>query len=99
MLMKKLFSLLFIAISFQSIGQFSIGAKVGLNINNIGSSIFAGDVYRTNVGFHVGVFGQIPIKGKFSLIPEVQYIQKGADSDIQNNLSSSTGRINLNYHY
>jgi hypothetical protein len=95
--MNKIFFLLFVLISFKSSGQFSIGAKVGLNINNIASSIFAGDIYRTNVGFHLGIFGQVPIKGKFSLIPEVQYIQKGSDSDIQNNLSISTGRINLNY--
>jgi hypothetical protein len=97
MLMKKLFSLLFIAISFQSIGQFSLGAKVGFNTNNIASSISAGDVYRNNIGFHVGIFGQIPIDDKFSLIPEVQYIQKGADTGFSNGQSSSTERINLNY--
>ena len=95
--MKKLFCLLFIAISFQSIGQFSIGAKIGSNINYIGSSVSGGNVYRTNIGFHVGIFGQIPIDDNFSLIPEIQYIQKGADVSISNGLSRSTERINLNY--
>ncbi|MBX2899028.1 MAG: PorT family protein [Cyclobacteriaceae bacterium] len=95
--MKKLFCLLFIAISFQSIGQFSIGAKIGSNINYIGSSVSGGNVYRTNIGFHAGIFVQLPIKDKFSLIPEVQYIQKGADVAFSNGFSSSTERINLNY--
>lgn len=97
MRIEKLFCLLFIAISFQSIGQFSIGAKAGFNINNIASSISAGDVYQNNIGFHVGIFVHIPIDSKFSLIPEVQYIQKGADAVFSNGLSRSTERINLNY--
>jgi len=81
--------------SYHSYGQLTFGVKAGANINTITSSNSnVGETYKTNVGFHLGVFGQLGLKKKFFLIPELQYTQRGATF---NGAPNSDIKLNLNY--
>jgi hypothetical protein len=90
--MKKLILMSGLVIfSNYSYSQFAFGVKGGININELsvsGSSV--GDPYKTNMAFHVGVYAQLKLSDdKLSLIPELQFSQRGA------NVNGT--RINLNY--
>jgi len=60
--------------------QFSFGVKAGVNQNNV-----RGDKdpfsYKPSTGFHLGVYGSIPLSKKLSLNPELQYIKKQLPGD------------------
>jgi hypothetical protein len=80
--------------SYLTHGQFSFGVKAGANLNTLTASSSVGDIYKSNVAFHFGVFGQLRIKEKFSIIPELQLNQRGA---VLSSSQSPDIRINLNY--
>jgi hypothetical protein len=60
--------------------QFSFGVKAGVNQNSV-----RGDKdpfsYKPSTGFHLGVYGSIPLSNKLSLNPELQYIKKQLSDD------------------
>jgi hypothetical protein len=99
--MKKIFILLLIHLSFFSFAQVSFGVKGGLNLSNIAIKNDASTGFldeenvKTSVGFHAGVYLQIPLSAKFSLIPELQYTKRGFKYD-ENGLQPTTS-MNLNY--
>jgi hypothetical protein len=73
---KVLFVLICVAVSGVSQAQFTVGAKGGLNFSSIvGKDV---DGYKMKVGFHLGGYAQIPLKGKFSAQPELYYSNQGA---------------------
>ena len=93
--MKRLIVFLFFTIfSIVSYGQFSFGLKGGIQVNSLPyKNVPAGVSFETksNVGFHLGVFSSINFTDKFSLRPELQYINKGAS------FPSNNSRLNFNY--
>jgi hypothetical protein len=93
--------------------QIQFGVKAGANISNIigdhnhdintGEYPQNGIQYKTKIGYNGGVFVTIPIKGKFSLQPELIYSLQGAsftlhNTDVSGNIiSNGTGHLNLSY--
>jgi hypothetical protein len=99
--MKKIFTLLLIHLSFFSFAQVSVGVKGGLNLSSIAvkndpsGDFLKKENIKTSVGFHAGVYLQVPLSAKFSLMPELQFTKRGFkynESDPQPNT-----RVNLNY--
>ncbi len=90
---RQIFTYAILICSYLAHGQFSLGIKAGANLNSLSSSSsVAGDIYKSNIAFHFGVFGQLQLKEKFFLIPELQFNQRGAVIN-----STQNSRINLNY--
>jgi hypothetical protein len=96
--MKKiLLALPFLLISVYSFGQFSLGVKAGLNINNIAIKDEPSGMEtdkKATMGFHVGVYTKLAISKKFSFIPELQFSQRGYKFP---SIISSDSRVNMNY--
>jgi hypothetical protein len=68
------------------------GVKCGVNLNDVvveNAPFLPIHLYERNVGFNIGVFTQFNLIEKLALNTELQFIQKGANSD--------DIRINLNY--
>ena len=61
--------------------QFSFGLKGGININNIevvGLPSSLANFYKSNIGFHFGLYGRFNLTEKFSISPELQFSRRGA---------------------
>ena len=92
---KSILTYIIATISLCSYGQISFGLKAGLNINSLGaSSSVVADNYKSNLGFHFGVYGQVKLNDRLFFIPELQFNQRGAST---NSSTNTNGRINLNY--
>lgn len=90
-------SLLFV-LTYHTHAQLSLGLKAGFNANDIrqaGAPSGVPDSYKWNIGFHLGFFGELPLGSKLSLIPELQFSQRGATAD-KTSLNPHT-RLNINY--
>lgn len=75
-----------------SYSQPVFGVKGGINLNEIvieNAPFLPILTYENNVGFHIGIFSQFTLIEQLAIRPELQFIQKGANSD--------DSRINLNY--
>ncbi len=57
------------------------GLKIGTNLTTLGVFNFDGEKYDYTYkpGFTAGAFSEIPLKGKFKLLAEINYSQKGGD--------------------
>jgi Outer membrane protein beta-barrel domain len=112
--MKKIIlSLSILAIATLSANaQIKFGLKAGANVSNIiGDHSLSADEtedenslqFTTKFGFNAGAFVNLPIKGKFSIQPEVIYSLQGANYKITNtdelsgDQTVSTGHLNLTY--
>jgi opacity protein-like surface antigen len=79
----------------------TFGVKAGLN----GSTLTRGDGYeydnneKMKVGFHAGVFANIPVSAKFSIQPELLFSQLGSKSDYNYRTSSGNYRRTQHYDY
>ncbi len=92
---RQILTFAILTCSYLTHAQISFGVKAGINFNSISaSSSLVGDTYKSNLAFHLGVFGQLKLKEKFFLIPELQFNQRGA---FINNPPNSDVRLNLNY--
>jgi hypothetical protein len=71
------------------------GIKAGLNA----STLYLNNVDNRNerIGFHVGVFTQIPISSFFAIQPELQYSTKGVSANY--NLLGATGKNTFKLNY
>ncbi|GAB3934760.1 porin family protein [Larkinella terrae] len=71
------------------------GIKAGLNA----STLYLNNVNDRNerIGFHVGVFTQLPVSSFFAIQPELQYTTKGVSADY--NLLGATGRNTFKLNY
>ncbi|MGV3559129.1 porin family protein [Larkinella arboricola] len=71
------------------------GIKGGLNA----STLYLDNVEDRNerIGFHVGVFTQIPVSSFFAIQPELQYSMKGVSADY--NLLGASGRNTFKLNY
>ncbi|MEQ8362076.1 MAG: porin family protein [Cyclobacteriaceae bacterium] len=63
--------------------QFSFGIKAGVNQNSVrGDKDPSGNFsFKSSTGFHLGLYGSIPLSKKLSLNPELQYIKKQLADD------------------
>jgi hypothetical protein len=112
--MKKIIlSLSIIAVATMSANaQIKFGLKAGLNASNIiGDHSLNADEnndasntlqYTTKIGYNFGAFVNLPIKGKFSLQPEVMYSFQGAKvkatfTDDLGDQTVTNGQQNLSY--
>jgi hypothetical protein len=98
--MKNILTLILIHFSLFSFAQVSFGVKGGLNLSNISIKNPLGDFLKeenvkSSIGFHGGVYLQVHLSDKLSLIPELQYTKRGYTYDENNPLPKS--RVNLNY--
>lgn len=61
--------------------KIKFGLKIGTNLTTLGTFNMNGTKYDYNYkpGFTFGIFSEIPLRGKFRFVPEVNYSQKGAD--------------------
>ncbi len=77
--MKKSLVILLVAITASSVSfaQFRIGPKLGANIGKIEGKGFD-EQYK--LGYHLGVFAEIPLGKKFALQPEVLWNQINSDT-------------------
>lgn len=90
---KRLLLCFFGSLYILAHGQIAFTAKGGLNINDLSGKNIPdelGELYSSHTGFHVGVGGLITLADKLMLIPDLQYIQRGADyKNFSNSLNSS----------
>lgn len=81
--MRAFFLICFLSIICGSgFGQVSFGLKGGVNLNNIVTKDVPASIPFINqndvaIGFHIGLFSQIKLTDRLSLIPELQYSQRG----------------------
>lgn len=70
------------------------GIKGGLNVSNL----YVDDIEDENVrlGFNVGVYSQFGT-GAFAIQPEINYTQKGAETEYGGDLLNGEADFNLNY--
>lgn len=77
--MKKLLFSLFV-LSFIGMSAQSFGLKAGFNFANI-SDVYSDESTSSKMGFHAGVFSNIPVAERFMVQPELLYNQKGMEYD------------------
>ena len=83
-----------------SYSQVPIGIKAGLNINDIlieNAPFFPVNLFRPNIGFHVGLISKFSLMNPLSFNPELIFIQRGANSSKTEGGIKVDYRINLNY--
>lgn len=92
--MKKLLVIILMLGSVSAFGQFTFGIKGGVNFNDMAvKNIPDGmlDPYVSNIGFHIGLYGMLPLAEKIFFTPEVQFSHRGATYD------GDDTRENVNY--
>ncbi len=72
-----------------------IGLKGGLNFSDLYTSDAQKD--RMLVGFHAGVYAQLPITRRISIQPELYYTTKGAEVTYNNVFVQGVARYHFNY--
>lgn len=99
--MKKSLVILLVAVilSATSFAQFRIGPKLGANIGKIEGSGFN---EQFKLGYHLGVFAEIPLGKKFGIQPEILWNQINSDTasgfrSIYSNLDENVRNPQLNY--
>jgi hypothetical protein len=93
--MRLIIVLISVCASFCAYSQISLGVKAGVNINQLSITNLPDplkDNSKPSVGLNFGVYSKINLSGKFSLIPEILFSNKGARTD-----GALESRINYNY--
>ena len=94
-----LFSLFFVFVSARS--QVQYGMKAGVNyVNNIMVNLpyKGGNNNKFRLGYHIGGLGQIKLKQKLILCPEILFSNKGYKFEgLPNTQPSGGGGVHLNY--
>lgn len=94
--MKKLFLIAAIAaVSTGAIAQVNFGLQVGGNLGNAKSeSTYLGTTTKDKTdpkfGFLIGAVAEIPVASNFAFRPELNFIQKGAKSDLTETIDGTT---------
>ena len=75
------------------------GIRAGANLMNMGKFQFADQEYATDykVGFQAGIYGDLPMGGGFSFMPEAMFIQKGAK--LEETVGENTGTFDAKISY
>ncbi|MDR0866788.1 MAG: PorT family protein [Candidatus Symbiothrix sp.] len=95
--MKKVFLMMFIAVLgvASANAQVKVGVTAGLNTSSITGDDVDGVKYKA--GFQIGVLADYAITEKFSIIPELNFAQKGAKYEESEAGVTVTASLNLNY--
>lgn len=64
------------------IPKFSLGAKAGLNVSNFSSR--GGNSLIPQIGFHIGIAGEIKASRIFAVAPEIVFSTQGAKEKVEN---------------
>jgi len=78
-------------------GRPRVGIKGGLNASSLFYSTNGASNKKERIGFHAGVFAQIPAGEFFAIQPELLYITKGASADYNVLGFNGNNSFNLNY--
>jgi len=90
----SLLMLAFVALAITGTAQVKFGAKGGINLANMNSKTEGQkESNDSKVGLHIGGFVEIPVSEKFSVAPELNFDQWGAQTED----GGSTIKMNLNY--
>lgn len=86
-----------IAISVHtSLAQPNFGVKAGMNINNVTTTDLPNFISSvetmSTVSYHIGLYVQFELNEKFSIIPEMQFTQRGYATEYAEKV-----RTNINY--
>ena len=73
------------------------GIKAGLSASSLFYDNGSYNDRKERIGFHAGVFTQLPVGAAFAIQPELLYINKGASAAY--NALGSTGRNSFNLNY
>ncbi|MBO0936613.1 PorT family protein [Fibrella sp. HMF5335] len=73
------------------------GIKAGLSASSLFYDNTSLNDRKERIGFHAGVFTQVPVGSAFAIQPELLYINKGASAGY--NVLGSTGRNSFNINY
>ncbi|WEK18079.1 MAG: porin family protein [Candidatus Pedobacter colombiensis] len=76
--------------------QTGFGIRAGVNLMNMHSVTFGLQDYNTNaeVGFQVGVYGDLAIARNVTFLPEIYYIQKNAKFQ-----ETASSKVNMKFSY
>ncbi|MBC7572083.1 MAG: PorT family protein [Spirosoma sp.] len=78
-------------------GRPRVGIKGGLNASSLFYSTNGASNKKERIGFHAGLFAQIPAGEFFAIQPELLYITKGASADYNVLGFNGNNSFNLNY--
>ncbi len=78
-------------------GRPRVGIKGGLNASSLFYNTDGANNKKERIGFHAGVFAQIPAGEFFAIQPELLYITKGASADYNVLGFNGNNSFNLNY--
>lgn len=108
--MKKFLLIAAIAAGTGATAQVNFGAQVGGNLANVKSEatesgVTVEDKSKSKIGFIIGVVAELPLASSLSFRPELNFIQKGAKSDVNDSETSggftstsvSTGKTTLSF--
>lgn len=73
------------------------GIKAGLSASSLFYDNTSLNDRKERIGFHAGVFTQLPIGSSFAIQPELLYINKGASATYNTLGTSGRNSFNLNY--
>ncbi|HEX9958525.1 MAG TPA: porin family protein [Fibrella sp.] len=73
------------------------GIKAGLSASTLQFNNIDLTNRKERIGFHAGVFTQVPISSAFAIQPELLYVNKGASSNYRTLGQDSRASFNLNY--
>lgn len=73
------------------------GIKGGLSASTLQFNEVDFTNRKERIGFHAGVFTQIPVGSAFAIQPELLYVNKGASTDYRTLGQDSRASFNLNY--
>ncbi len=74
-----------------------VGIKGGLNASSLFYNTDGASNKKERIGFHAGLFAQIPAGEFFAIQPELLYMTKGASADYKLLGYNGNGAFNLNY--
>ena len=77
--------------------QVRTGIKGGLSASTLQFNEVDFSSRKERIGFHAGVFTQIPLGSAFAIQPELLYVNKGASSGYRTLGQDSRASFNLNY--
>jgi len=83
--------------SAQAQSRVRTGIKGGLSASTLQFNEVDFSNRKERIGFHAGVFTQIPVGSAFAIQPELLYVNKGASSDYRALGQDSRASFNLNY--
>jgi hypothetical protein len=81
----------------QTQGRVRTGIKGGLSASTLQFNEVDFSNRKERIGFHAGLFTQIPVGSAFAIQPELLYVNKGASTNYRFAAQDNNASFNLNY--